>query len=107
MSWTIVIDPEVLDRALKLARGSYQTNLLLGRESLSGSTLKGKAADYAGHYRISRDNLLSRLTKKNIPWCEERHGSRRILVIGSFFPTEELKPRPLQLFFAFPDVSNI
>jgi len=81
--WTIVTDSAALDSALKLARGTYQEALLLGRESLSGSTLKGKASRYAGRYRASRDNLLARMSAAGVPWTEIRGDhNKRILVIG-------------------------
>ena len=46
---------------MRLARGDYQRALLSGRARWSGSDLQGSAAQYAGRYRRSRDNLLARL----------------------------------------------
>jgi len=43
------------------AKGSYQRDLLAGRENWSGSSLAGKAAKYAGHYARSRENLVERI----------------------------------------------
>jgi hypothetical protein len=72
------------DAALKLVRGTYQRNILLGVESLSGATLRGRARSYSGRYAESRRNLVARIIKAGIPIHEERedHG-RRVLVIGN------------------------
>lgn len=81
--WTLIKSKEALDLALAEAKGSYQRNFLLGIENLSGSSLRGKAGTFRGKYAVSRNNLLSRLSQKGIPFCEARgpHNSR-ILVIG-------------------------
>lgn len=82
--WTEVRDQEQLKKALKLAKGSYQVNLLKGLENLSGSTLTGSARNqYGFRYELSRRNLLSRLRSNGIK-VSERRGShnKRILVIG-------------------------
>lgn len=81
--WTLVNDPAALNEALKLARGCYQRNLLLGFENLSGSSLRGKAGRYRGKYAISRNNLLDRLSAKEVPFKEIKgpHNAR-ILVLG-------------------------
>lgn len=82
--WTLVLDEAALDAALNLARGSYQRDLLLGRESLSGSTLTGAAKSWGGRYAASRRGLLARMSEAGIAWCEARgpHG-RRVLVLGA------------------------
>lgn len=82
--WTEVTSPEVLERALRCARGCYQRDLLDGRESLSGSTLRGSATRYGDLYARSRRNLLRRVRAAGIPVSERRaaHG-RRVLVIGA------------------------
>jgi hypothetical protein len=82
MGWTIVEDDAAYTMSMQLARGSYQRALLDGNENLSGSTLKGKAARYSGHYRASRQALLGRLTAAGVRW-EERRGERgrRVLVL--------------------------
>jgi len=83
MSWTIVRNEEALQQALKLAKGSYQTDLLLGRESLSGSTLRGAVKNFGGKYAASRHNLLDRMQAAGIPFHEETgENNRRLLVIG-------------------------
>jgi hypothetical protein len=81
--WTDIRDVSALDAAMKLTRGCYQRNLLRGYESLSGSTLKGRAKEYGGRYQRSACSLLRRMTAAGVAWTEERgtHG-RRILVIG-------------------------
>lgn len=83
--YSVVVDRAAFERALQLARGSYQRDLLHGRESLSGSTLRGLARRYGGRYKQSRDHLLSRMSGAEIPWCEVtvRRGGRRVLVIGA------------------------
>ncbi len=80
----INMSPEEFDRAIRLARGCYQRDILKGYHNLAGSSLSGKAKSYSGHYKRSRENLLDRLTTKGIPWYEKRgpHG-RRILVLGN------------------------
>jgi hypothetical protein len=82
--WTLVLDDAALDAALELARGSYQEGLLLGRESLSGSTLRGEARRWSGRYAESRRSLLGRMSDAGIAWCEATgpHG-RRVLVVGA------------------------
>ena len=82
--WTVVLHCDEYDAALACARGSYQRALLQGRESLSGSTLRGKASRYGNKYALSRDNLLRRMTDANVEWCEHRtlRSGRRVLVIG-------------------------
>jgi hypothetical protein len=70
-------------KALKLAKGCFQRDLLAGYEALSLATLRGKAAKYTSSYAQSRDNLLSRLRKSNVVFCEVRgKNNKRILVIG-------------------------
>ncbi|MBK3398050.1 hypothetical protein [Methylobacterium ajmalii] len=44
--------------ALSLCKGSYQTSLVHGAASWSGSDLKGTAARYGGRYRESRQSLI-------------------------------------------------
>jgi hypothetical protein len=81
--WTEIKNERALEQALKLARGSYQRSILLGAEALSGSTLTGKAREYASRYHRSREALLARMTEAGVPWCERRGDhNRRVLVIG-------------------------
>jgi len=78
------VDGAVLETALACTRGSYQRGVVLGLESLSGSTLRGKAKKYGVHYARSRTNLLSRLKRAGVAVSERKgtHG-RRILVLGT------------------------
>lgn len=86
--WTICEDLEVRALALRQCRGVYQRNLIDGVESLSGSTLRGKAASYSGRYRESRDNLLARCRAAGIVVGEERGSKgKRILVLSWPFAT--------------------
>lgn len=81
--WSDIRNPEIYDAAVKLARGSYQRNILAGSESLSGSTLRGAARNYSGRYRASAANLLERCRNAGLPIREEiRAHGRRVLVIG-------------------------
>ncbi len=83
MSFSEILDDGAYEAARKLARGCYQRNLLDGVESLSGSTLKGKAAKYSSRYARSRANYLDRLKTAGIQ-IDERRGpkGKRILIIG-------------------------
>lgn len=81
-TWTIAT-PAALAAALPLARGCYQRAILRGSESLSGSTLRGRAASYSGRYRASAQALIGRVAAAGIPVREERQGhGRRVLVLG-------------------------
>jgi len=73
------------------ARGCYQRNVALGIDNWSGSSLKGNARKYGGHYERSRENLLRRFNEKIAPlglkaWTElrlnENRRQQRQLVIG-------------------------
>ena len=55
------IPTEITDAVWGCVKGSYQRDLLLGRETWSGSTLTGKAATYGGRYRDSRRDLVARI----------------------------------------------
>ena len=78
-----VYDASVQEAALRLCKGSYQRNIVLGRESLSGSTLKGKAKNWSMKYAHSRNALLLRFKEAGLSVHEEQqdHG-RRVLVFG-------------------------
>jgi hypothetical protein len=83
MTYTIHNDDESVSRALSLCKGDYQRDLILGIESLSGATLQGKAKQFSGKYKKSRDAILNRMTNAGIPWREiTGPRNRRILVIG-------------------------
>lgn len=88
--FAVVASPMFLAAALTCARGVYQRNLLYGRETLSGSILRGKAKQYSDLYARSARNLMARINAAGIP-CRERRGryGRRVLVIGpeSLIPT--------------------
>jgi hypothetical protein len=83
--WSVVYSEKELRKALKLARGRYQRNLLLGYENLSGDTLKGAARRAGKHYKESREALLCRMatSKRPIDWRIHRgkHGAL-FLVFG-------------------------
>lgn len=56
-----------MDKALRIARGNYQKNIVRGYETLGGSTLKGKAKEYRRKYDESARNLISRIKESGIP----------------------------------------
>jgi len=91
-AYTVVRDWSAYDHAMKMcARGAYQRSILKGEHNLSGSSLKGKASLYGGHYAHSRRALLQRLDAHNVPWYEAQ-GNRglRVLVIGEPPTVEEV-----------------
>lgn len=59
---------EWLNLALNLARGSYQRGILRGQETISGSSLRGRAASYKRHYLASTSALLDRLRAAGVPF---------------------------------------
>lgn len=66
----MTIDPQAcLAAALKLARGHYQRDVLLGHETLSGAGLQGRAAEYGARYKESRCALLTRCKRAGLPFC--------------------------------------
>ena len=83
MDYVEVYCAETQRKALKLARGNYQVALLNGRQRLSGSDLKGKAAKYAGKYAASARNLLERCRKAELDvWTTVREHGRRVICFG-------------------------
>jgi hypothetical protein len=58
-----MITDEIRSAIIACARGSYQENLLRGREAWSGSTLRGTARSYGAHYWRSRKHLLERISR--------------------------------------------
>lgn len=50
-----------------VARGSYQVDILLGREALSGASLRGTARLYGARYARSRRAVCDRLRELGIP----------------------------------------
>lgn len=82
-NWTEIKNKSAHKAACKLARGSYQLDLLNGLENLSGSTIRGTASNWSSKYAQSRSALLARMTAAEIKWSERKgdHGAR-LLVIG-------------------------
>ena len=81
--WSRIEDQAAFDAALKLCGGKYQEDLLCGHEAISGSTLKGRARNFGGKYRISRQAILGRMTAAGIAWrIEIQDHGRKVLVIG-------------------------
>lgn len=74
--------PEALEVAMRHAKGSYQRNILRGQESLSGSTLRGKAVLWKGRYQRSCANLLARVASAGVEVSERREArGKRVLVL--------------------------
>jgi len=76
--WIVVDSDTTKQTALSLCKGSFQRNVIEGRESLSLSTLSGAARGYAGFYRRSLNNLINRLRAAGIACVETKgpHGAR-------------------------------
>lgn len=71
-----------IDEALALTRGKYQRNLILGNETWSGSSLRGKAARFGVHYAKSRRALLDRLEANDIGHLQIGPRGKIIFVLG-------------------------
>lgn len=67
-AWAIVTDVRASARAFALAKGSYQQDIVQGRESVSGSTLRGAAKAWGARYRRSRDNLFDRFDHAGVEY---------------------------------------
>ena len=88
--WTVCTSESVKAAALAQARGSYQRAIVEGVESLSGSTLRGRARSYGYWYKRSRANFLGRLTAAGVSWSERRESrGARVLVLGKSAPTRK------------------
>lgn len=61
-----LITPKARAAAFDCATGDYQFHVLTGLSSWSGSDLKGKAKQYAGKYRASRETLLGKLREAGL-----------------------------------------
>jgi len=85
--YTKVYDKAQYKKALGLARGSYQQNLIRGRQAWSGADLRGRAGHWGSQYKRSRDSLLRRLKKAGIEMCWPRKPHNKlVLVIGKACP---------------------
>jgi len=58
---------QATEAALRIARGTYQKDIVTGREAWSGASLRGAAKLYGSKYKASRLNLLSRIQSAGIP----------------------------------------
>ena len=79
----IIHDRAAFEAALALAKGKYQRDLIRGVETLSGSSLAGKAQRWSSRYAQSRDNLLARLMAAGVGHEVRGRYRKRILVIGA------------------------
>lgn len=87
--WTISTDDQDdpnFNLAMRCARGKYQQNLLLGLESVTGSTLKGKASKWPGRYHNLRQELFQRMREAGVVFSEHWMERRKVLVIGPWPP---------------------
>ena len=60
------VSPMVREAALALCKGDYQRALVNGSESLSGSTLRGKASKYSSNYHRSAGSLIHRMRRAGL-----------------------------------------
>lgn len=74
-------DSEV-DKALKVCRGCYQRDIVLGYARVSGSDLRGKARKYGGMYRRSRENLFARMKAAGVQFAVILENRKLILEFG-------------------------
>ena len=74
---------DAYDKAVSLARGSYQASIARGDAALSGSDLRGKAKEWGASYARSRASFLSRIAAAGIEPVTEggtsQTGPRRIV----------------------------
>lgn len=80
---TIIKSEKMLKACLSHAKGTYQRNILLGYQCLSGADLRGAARSFSGKYRQSSQNLIARCKKAGL-FIQEIVGpnNRRDLIIG-------------------------
>jgi len=78
--FALVNNPETQRAALKLAKGCYQRDILLGNEAISGSTLRGKAKNYGSRYRRSAEAVIARCQSAglDVDICIMDHGRRTV-----------------------------
>ncbi len=63
MSWK-----KAQNAALALCKGVYQSNLILGREPISGAGFKGKAREFSASYARSRRSIKQAMVYAGIPF---------------------------------------
>ncbi|NBU71852.1 MAG: hypothetical protein EBS53_10470 [Bacteroidetes bacterium] len=71
-----------MEKALKLCRGSYQRDIILGHANVSGSDLAGKAREYGARYKNSRNALFTRMENAKINFCVDTSNKKHTLVFG-------------------------
>jgi hypothetical protein len=71
-----------LVRALALTKGSYQKELVEGKQTWSGSSLRATARYWANKYAKSRRNLLRRLELANVAWLAQGFRNKLTLKLG-------------------------
>jgi hypothetical protein len=93
--WTLAPseNDENFAMALACCKGIYQKHLVKGVESISGSTLRGKAQSYSGRYKASGQSLLKRMKAAGVRVQRVRWNKRHILILGDL-PEEALVPLP-------------
>lgn len=81
--YAVINDQSVLEQALKLSRGCYQSAILTGSEALSGATLRGTAKKYSDRYKASAKSIIHRCQSAGLPVREEiGNHNKRLVVIG-------------------------
>jgi hypothetical protein len=79
---------KMTEKALALARGKYQRDLICGNETLGGSTLRGRARQYSGRYQRSAYALLARLDAAGVQYTIDRGPRGGWHCARLVFPTE-------------------
>lgn len=72
--------PKARAAALDLCAGSYQRDVVLGREPLSGAGIRNK---WGGRYKQSREALMGRLKAARLAREVRGPHGRRVLVVGA------------------------
>ena len=76
--WSEYDSEESYARSLRCSLGVYQDGVLLGEESVSGSTRKGP---WGSANKRSRQNLIKRMREAGLIVTIERRGKRDILCV--------------------------
>lgn len=85
------------------SRGVYQTELLLGRHTWSGSSLRGEARKWSARYADSRNGLVDRINEALLPHGWAAYTDLRDKHQGSAGPSRPMRVLILQT----PDAEEI
>jgi hypothetical protein len=93
---TVWTSPQLRERALLLARGNYQADLINGHCRWSGADLRGRASAFGARYARSRRNLIQRLRDAGF-WCRlvmsPRDGRYRVAISDRPWTDERVAER--------------